>query len=261
MQTASQEPANEASAEVEAHTAQHVRLPTEQLVAALNEHVRSKYYLPDPLARLRMYPSSAVLTGVALKRLWVALPQLQLTERRKGNEHYRARRFPEALHHYDRARSIVEYVKGSSTGDQHELDANRVAVYLNIAAVCIASQDASGAVHWCSQALELEPRNVKGLLRRSKANLQRHEYEVSTTASVSVADFCQISPKTCWATLLAHMQCHSCRVQVCLADLKLVQQLDPLSTEAAEMMPKVERSWAKAQKADKALCADMLAPK
>ena len=105
---------------------------------------------------------------------------VQLTERRKGNEHYRGRRFPEALHHYDRARSIVEYVRGAGTGDQAELDANRVAVDLNIAAVCIAIRDYSQAVHWCSEALKLQPDSVKGLLRRSRANLERHEYEVTS---------------------------------------------------------------------------------
>lgn len=109
---------------------------------------------------------------------------MQLTERRKGNEHYRAGRFAHALHHYDRARSIVEYAKGTSAGDQQELDANRVAVYLNIAAVCIATQEHSVAVHWCSQALVLEPHNVKGLLRRAKANLRRHEYEVGFSATM-----------------------------------------------------------------------------
>lgn len=82
------------------------------------------------------------------------------------------------MHHYDRARSIVEYVQGVSASDQMELNRNRVAVYLNIAALCMATQDYCRAVHWCGEALELEPHNIKGLLRRAKANLHSHEYEV-----------------------------------------------------------------------------------
>jgi len=104
---------------------------------------------------------------------------MQLTERRKGNEHYQARRFADALHHYDRARSIVEYVQGMSASDQDELNRNRVAVYLNIAALCMATQDYCRAVHWCGEALQLEPLNFRGLLRRAKANLLSHEYEVN----------------------------------------------------------------------------------
>lgn len=47
-------------------------------------------------------------------------------------------------------------------------------------------------------------------------------------------------------------------VQVCLADLQHVMQLDPQSIEAADLIEKVQRSWAKAQKEDRALYGDML---
>ncbi len=42
----------------------------------------------------------------------------QLTERRKGNAAYQRRDFAEALGHYDRARAVVDFVKGISAADQ-----------------------------------------------------------------------------------------------------------------------------------------------
>lgn len=95
------DPAHEAHADFEARARRVARLPTDALVGALNEH---------------------------------------LTERRRGNEHYRARRFEEALRHYTRAAAVVELVEGLSSSDQAEVDVNRVAVYNNIAAVHLAQQ-------------------------------------------------------------------------------------------------------------------------
>ena len=40
-----------------------------------------------------------------------ARPHLQLTERRAGNAAYRARDFRKALHHYERAQAVVEFVQ------------------------------------------------------------------------------------------------------------------------------------------------------
>merc|ERR1719460_318536 len=129
--------ANPGRAEFELKTRQKVRVPTEQLVSALNEH---------------------------------------LEVRRKGNDLYQAKRFAEALQQYRRALSVVELVVGLSGEDQKEVDTNRIAVQLNIAAVHIARQDFGQAVEACNAALDLKPSNVKALLRRSKALLGRHEY-------------------------------------------------------------------------------------
>jgi len=38
-------------------------------------------------------------------------PGLQLTERRQGNEAYRAKDYTKALHHYERAQAVVEFVQ------------------------------------------------------------------------------------------------------------------------------------------------------
>lgn len=102
----------------------------------------------------------------------------QLQERYKGNEQYRAGRLQEALQHYNRAQAIIDYVSGASPADQAEVDVNRVAVYLNLAAVRLSLKQYRQATQDCTKALELQPRNAKALLRRSKAFMYLHEYGV-----------------------------------------------------------------------------------
>ena len=108
----------------------------------------------------------------------LSLPRLQLAERHKGNEHYRAGRWRAALGHYERAQSIAELVCGLSPSDQAEIDKNRVSAALNIAAAHLALDQHAGAVRQCTAALALEPRNATALLRRGKALSLMHEYAV-----------------------------------------------------------------------------------
>lgn len=100
----------------------------------------------------------------------------QLAERRKGNEAYRARRWEEALRAYTRAAAVVEFVEGLSRADQAEVEANRVAVYCNLAALHLATQAYGEAVAACDKALALDPGCAKARLRRAKANAGRHAY-------------------------------------------------------------------------------------
>lgn len=135
-----QDPKHEAHEEFKKHTKQVARLPTDQLVEALNEH---------------------------------------LTERRQGNEKYRAGDLIGALAHYERAAAVVDFVKGLSRADQAEVDVNKVAVYLNIAAVRMAQGEYGAAVEKCTAALDLFPGNRKALMRRAKAEMGRHEYSAA----------------------------------------------------------------------------------
>ena len=71
---------------------------------------------------------------------------------------------------------------------QAEIDTNRVAVYLNIAAVCLATGRTGGAVHWCERALALDPGSSKARLRLAKAHLARHEHKVLLPLLITVRD-------------------------------------------------------------------------
>ena len=69
---------------------------------------------------------------------------------------------------------------GMSGPDQREIDVNKVACLLNVAACNIAMKDYGQAVKHSTEAVELDPKNVKALLRRAKALIGRREYDVST---------------------------------------------------------------------------------
>jgi len=65
---------------------------------------------------------------------------------------------------------------GMSGYDQKEIDKNRIATYLNIAAVNLAVKNLGQCIAFCGKAIDLDGGNIKALLRRSKAYTMRHEY-------------------------------------------------------------------------------------
>jgi len=131
------DPSSEYYEEFASKTKQVARLPTDQLVQALNEH---------------------------------------LSERRKGNDAYRKGEYAKALQFYIRAKAVVDLVQGLSEADQVEVMANRIAVNCNIAAVHLATKDFGAAVRACDEALELDPVCQKAISRKAKALIGRHEY-------------------------------------------------------------------------------------
>lgn len=133
-------PGGAVAAEFEAVSSPCVSLAPEKLVSALNEH---------------------------------------LDERRKGNGSYKAGRPAEAMMSYQRALAIVDWVKGATAADQAEVDKNRVAVLLNMAAASLTLEDYGDAAHSCSRALHLQPSNSLALLRRAKARAMRREFEAA----------------------------------------------------------------------------------
>ena len=115
-----QDPAHEHHAECARKTRQVVRLPTAQLVGALNEHV-SRLVCVCPAVGLhhQRIPPRPPRRPALLTRTHC----MQLAERRQGNAAYRARNFQQALHHYERALSIVEFVqarRGGRRGQQQQ---------------------------------------------------------------------------------------------------------------------------------------------
>ena len=106
------------------------------------------------------------------------LMPMQLIERRRGNACYKERQFSEALQRYTNAMSILEPITGRIAEEQQEISTNLAKVYLNIAAVHLQEQHHGTAVHWCTQALIKDANNHKALLRRAKAHLGRHNYQV-----------------------------------------------------------------------------------
>eukprot|EP00877_Chromochloris_zofingiensis_P005171 jgi/Chrzof1/14655/Cz09g10280.t1 len=102
-----------------------------------------------------------------------------LSERRAGNAAYKQHQHQQALYHYERALSIVEFVGGSNTDDQAEIDANKVAVLLNMAAVHLCCNNWSSCVECCDKVLKVDAANESAWVRRCKANIGRHHFEAA----------------------------------------------------------------------------------
>ncbi|KAF8070900.1 hypothetical protein HT031_000981 [Scenedesmus sp. PABB004] len=131
-------------------------------------------------------PAAAPHQATLPSHLLVEALNEHLAERHAGNAAFRRADLGAALHHYSRALAIVSFVVGASADDQAEVEANRAAVQLNIAAVHLAQQDFGAAVAACDEVLAGAAVRgeaggevaVKAWLRRSKANAGRHEYGV-----------------------------------------------------------------------------------
>lgn len=92
---------------------------------------------------------------------------------------YRQKNFVVAKQHYERAKSIIDLVRGEDAGSQAEINVNRMAINLNMAALYLVTREPRKAVKSCTDVLEEERENPKALLRRAKAYLKMHEYQVN----------------------------------------------------------------------------------
>jgi len=132
-----------------------IRVETNNLVSALNEHVQ-----------LRM----------------------------NGNALYEVKHFPEALQKYNEALSIVNLVEGTNPGDQHEIDKNKVATLMNIGATHMGTQDFGAAICMLTEANQLMPNHPKLLIRRARAFTQRGEFAKAREDVALVESFQYLDP-------------------------------------------------------------------
>lgn len=71
------------------------------------------------------------------------------------------------------------------------MDANRLAVQLNLAALHLATQDYGAALAACDAALALQPGSARALARRARAHIGRHEL---AAAEADLADLRHADP-------------------------------------------------------------------
>ena len=115
-----------------------VRVESNNLVSALNEHVQ-----------LRM----------------------------QGNQLYESRAFPEALEKYQAALSVVDLIQGTNPVDQGEIDKNRAATLMNIAATHMGVQAFGEAIRNLNEANHIVPNHPKLFMRRARAFTQRGAFD------------------------------------------------------------------------------------
>lgn len=152
--------------EFKLRTRQQVRLTTDQLVPALNEHLK---------------------------------------ERSRGNDLYKAGKFDAAIESYNKSLAIVDYVVGVSSADQHEIDLNKMAVLLNLAAAYMEKKEFGAAVTYCDRAIKINPKNLKAHVRRCRALIGRRDYAEAS------------------------------------ADIETIKQLDPFGADAGELSARLSR--------------------
>ncbi|WIA11452.1 hypothetical protein OEZ85_011569 [Tetradesmus obliquus] len=155
------------------------RLSEQQLAAALSQQARAEQ---QGQAAGGSEPQAAPNQVLLPSTLLVEALNEHLSERHTGNKAYKQQQWAAALQHYQRALAVVNFVVGRSADEQAEVTANKAAVLLNIAAVHMAQQEWGAAVACCDEALACqagEEAALKAWLRRSKANLGRHEYEAA----------------------------------------------------------------------------------
>ena len=214
---------------------------------------------------------------------------LQLTERRRGNDYYRRGQMDQAMHHYARAKSVVDLVAGMGKSDQEEIDKNKVSVLLNIAAVHMEQGEHAAACSSCTAALALDPKNVKGLVRRAQCHIARHEQKVSGSASpqqdpIPWRRLPKVLEKPCHGLLQAHARLellslellHACldiiklprHGAICtdvsvhlwqdaLADLEAVDELDPYNMKAAVLRKKLSKTAVQGKESESAVYTRM----
>ena len=73
----------------------------------------------------------------------------------------------------------MDFIQGMGAEDQKEIDTNKVSVLLNIAAVLMERGEHAAACKHCTEALALDPKNVRGLVRRAQCLIARHQHKAS----------------------------------------------------------------------------------
>eukprot|EP01059_Diplonema_ambulator_P000921 TRINITY_DN10711_c0_g1_i1.p1 TRINITY_DN10711_c0_g1~~TRINITY_DN10711_c0_g1_i1.p1 ORF type:complete len:562 (+),score=225.44 TRINITY_DN10711_c0_g1_i1:41-1687(+) len=98
--------------------------------------------------------------------------KMQEGEKRKneGNDLYKAKKFRQAVSKYEAGLNYVE-------GDDTALKKVRLPLLTNLAAVQMEMQEYAGAEISCTKALDIDPKNLRALQRRTKARRLRADYE------------------------------------------------------------------------------------
>ena len=162
-------------------TGRKVRVETNNLVSALNEHVQ-----------LRM----------------------------QGNQLYESRAFPEALEKYQAALSVVDLIQGTNPGDQGEIDKNRAATLMNVAATHMGMQAFGEAIRNLNEANRIVPNHPKLLMRRARAFTQRGAF-----------DEARADVRACAAqNVLSAREMHAARAEVDAAEREVRVRFLPISS-------------------------------
>lgn len=97
----------------------------------------------------------------------------------KGTEFFKANKFSLAIRYY---KKILDYLKSEESLQGEEADKKKsllLAAHLNLAMCYLKLKEDFQACKSCDEALQLDPKNEKGLFRRGTANLNLQNFDVA----------------------------------------------------------------------------------
>lgn len=115
------------------------------------------------------------------KESWDMSPEEKVTAAHKrkedGNELFKASKFKRAIKKYKKALTFLDAEYGMSDEQKVEAKKLKVPLYLNLAACKLSTKQFKEVREDCNKALEIDANNLKGLIRRAKANGELDEWD------------------------------------------------------------------------------------
>jgi len=117
------------------------------------------------------------------KESWDMSPEEKVAAAQKrkddGNELFKVGRYKRAIKKYKKAMTFLDAEYGMNDDQKATVKKLKVPLYLNLAASKLATKQYKEVIEDCNKALEIEANNVKGLIRRSKANIELDEWDLA----------------------------------------------------------------------------------
>jgi len=97
----------------------------------------------------------------------------------EGNTLFKESKFGRATKKYKKALTFVDSDYGVADEDKDKFKQLKLLLFLNVAACKLHTKDYGGVKENCNKALEIDPKNVKALLRRAKAYIDSDDWDLA----------------------------------------------------------------------------------
>jgi len=136
-------------------------------------------------------PNAAVQYEVELvdfvkeKESWDMTPEEKWTAAQKrkndGNDLFKESKYKRAIKKYKKALTYLDAEYGMNDEQKAKTKELKTPLYLNLAACKLGTKQYKEVKEDCNKALEIDPKNVKGFIRRAKANIELDEWDNAKT--------------------------------------------------------------------------------
>jgi FKBP-type peptidyl-prolyl cis-trans isomerase len=117
------------------------------------------------------------------KESWDMSPEEKMVAALKrkddGNELFKVSKFKRAVKKYKKALTFLDAEYGMTDEQKVKAKELKLPLYLNLAACKLSTKEYTEVLEDCKKALDIDPNNVKGLLRQAKANVELDEWDAA----------------------------------------------------------------------------------